>query len=114
MDAITQLQGFGAVWLYICAFIASTAGAAAVVVKFWRFLRRDTDNHETQLTDINRYLNSDKRRIEELEERQSSMEVEQRMQLKALMTMMSHFLDGNHTSQLTKVRDEINTYLIER
>ena len=34
--------------------------------------------------------------------------------LKALVTLMSHELDGNHTKQLGEVRDEIQNYLIAK
>ncbi len=111
---VAQLQGFSAVWLYVCAFIAATSGATAAVVKVWRYAHRATDEHTDHLSEIDSYLDSDKRRIESLERRQDSMAKEQKMQLRALMTIMSHFLDGNHTSQLQEVRDDINSYLITR
>ena len=37
-----------------------------------------------------------------------------RLQLKALFSLLGHEIDGNHTSQLADIRNEINNYLIEK
>ena len=42
------------------------------------------------------------------------MEKQQRLQLKALFTLLGHEVDGNHTTQLVEVRDEINEYLLNK
>lgn len=114
MEAIPQIEGFIAVWMWICAFVASTAGLVAVVAKFWQWAHKTSDDNASKLEDVDTYLKSDKRRIEALEKSQEEMEKQQRLQLKALFTLLGHEVDGNHTAQLIEVRDEINEYLLNK
>lgn len=109
-----QLEAFMAVLLGACALIAALSGACAALVKLWRFVHRDTDRNSQDIDEFRRWLSSDKRRIDALEERQAESERMNRLQLKALFTLLGHEIDGNHTEQLAGVRDEINTYLIEK
>lgn len=114
MDVIPQLEGFVTVWLFICAFVASTAGLIAALAKFWQWAHKTTDENASKLEDVDTFLASDKRRIEALEKRQDVTDEQQRLQLKALMTLLGHEVDGNHTAQLIEVRDEINEYLLNK
>lgn len=114
MDVIPQLEGFVTVWLFICAFVASTAGLIAALAKFWQWAHKTTDANASKLEDVDTFLKSDKRRIEALEKRQDVTDEQQRLQLKALMTLLSHEVDSNHTKQLIEVRDEINEYLVNK
>lgn len=109
-----ELQSFVIVLLGICAAIASVSGACAAVVKFWRYAHKDTEKNTEEIGEFKRWLASDKHRIEDLEEKQDEMDRMNKLQLKALFTLLGHEIDGNHTKQLAEVRDEINTYLIEK
>ena len=108
------LQTFITVLLAICGGVVGIAGAVAVVVKFWKWAHKDTDRNTEDITEFKRWLASDKHRIEDLEEKQEEMDKMNKLQLKALFTLLGHEIDGNHTKQLAEVRDEINTYLIEK
>lgn len=110
----SQLENFVMVLLGICALIAALSGACAAVVKFWRYAHKQSDENATTLNEVETYLASDKRRIESLEKRQDQTEEMNKLQLKALVTLLGHEIDGNHTSQLVKVRDEIQAYLITK
>lgn len=108
------LQTFITVLLAICGGVVGIAGAVAVVVKFWKWAHKDTERNSEEITEFKRWLASDKHRIEDLEEKQEEMDKMNKLQLKALFTLLGHEIDGNHTKQLAEVRDEINTYLIEK
>ena len=110
----SQLQSFVAVLLGICAAIAAISGACAAVVKFWRYAHRDTDKNTEDISEFRAWFASDKRRIETLEKQQEEADRMNKLQLKALFTLLGHEIDGNHSEQLCAVRDEINTYLIEK
>lgn len=110
----TALQTFITVLLAICGGVVGIAGAVAVVVKFWKWAHKDTERNSEEITEFKRWLASDKHRIEDLEEKQDEMDRMNKLQLKALFTLLGHEIDGNHTKQLAEVRDEINTYLIEK
>lgn len=102
------------VLLAFCAGVVGISGAVAVVIKFWKWAHKDTDRHTEEIGEFNKWLASDKRRIENLESRQDESERMNKLQLKALFTLLGHEIDGNHSAQLAEVRDEINTYLIEK
>ena len=109
-----QLQTFMTVLLGICALIVAISGACAVVVKFWRYAHKDTEENTRTIKEFNDWLSSDKRRIEALERKQEHTEEMNKLQLKALFTLLGHEIDGNHTEQLKEVRGEINVYLINK
>lgn len=108
------IQAFFMVLLGICGSIITISGMVAVIVKFWKWAHKQSDDNATTLNEVETYLASDKRRIESLEKRQDQTEEMNKLQLKALVTLLGHEIDGNHTSQLIEVRDEIQTYLISK
>ncbi len=110
----SALQTFMAVLLAICGGVVGIGGAIALLVRAWKWAHKDTDSNTDRLDEHDTYLASDKRRIENLEEKQDEMDRMNKLQLKALFTLLGHEIDGNHTKQLAEVRDEINTYLIEK
>ena len=109
-----DLQSFVAILLGLCAAIAAISGACAAVVKFWRYAHKQSDENAEDIGEFRNWLASDKRRIETLEQKQDEAEMQNKLLLKALVTLMGHELDGNHTKQLTDVRDEIQNYLISK
>ena len=109
-----DLQSFVAILLGLCATIAAISGACAAVVKFWRYAHKQSDENAEDIGEFRNWLASDKRRIETLEKKQEEMDKMNKLQLKALFTLLGHEIDGNHTKQLAEVRAEINRYLIEK
>ena len=114
MVGFEQIQDFGMVLLGICALITAISGASAAVVKFWRYAHKDTDQNSQDIDEFREWFKSDKRRIQALEDKQDEADKRSKLQLKALFTLLSHEIDGNHTAQLAAVRDEINEYLISK
>lgn len=112
--AYADIQTFFAVLLAIAGSITVIGGVISLVVRFWKWAHKDTEHNTEEITEFKRWLASDKHRIEDLEEKQEEMDKMNKLQLKALFTLLGHEIDGNHTKQLAEVRDEINTYLIEK
>ena len=108
------MQVFMTVLLSICACVVAISGAVAAVIKFWKWAHKQSDANAQSLDDVMTWLASDKRRIEDLENAQAEADKQNKLILKAVVSLMSHELDGNHTAQLTKTRDEIQAYLIEK
>ena len=108
------LQAFVGVLLAGCAAIVCISGMVAAVVRFWKWAHKDTDKNTEDIGEFRRWLASDKHRIEDLEEKQDQLDRMNKLQLKALFTLLGHEIDGNHTVQLEEVRKEINNYLIEK
>lgn len=114
MENIMQLETFVTVLLWLCGAVVAIAGAVTVVVKFWKWAHKKSDENAVTLVEIETYLASDKRRIEKLETNQDESDAQNKLILKAVVALMSHELDGNHTQQLGEVRDEIQDYLISK
>ena len=112
MEHFAQLETFWIVLLGLCAAIAGISGACAAIVKFWRYAHRETDANTDEIADIKKWLASDKRRLEELEDWQREADEKNKLMLKGIMQIMTHELDNNHFDQLEATRDEIQNFLI--
>ena len=110
----SEIQIFMSVLLAICACVVAVSGAIAAIVKFWKWAHRQSDENQATINDIMKWLASDKHRIEDLETSQAEMDKQNKLLLKAIVSLMSHELDGNHTEQIAQTRDEIQNYLIEK
>lgn len=106
-----QIQAFLFVLMSICGGVVAVAGASAVVVRIWKLVHKDTEKNTEDISEVMKFLASDKRRIEVLESDQDEMKAQNKMLLKGVYALMCHELDGNHTTQLTESRDEIFDYL---
>lgn len=110
----SDLQTAMMVVLSLCGMMIAIGGACAVWVKFWRFLHKQSDENKVTLDQVMTWLGSDKKRIEALEAQQDAMREMNRLQLRALVSLLGHEIDGNHISKLADVRDRINAYLIDK
>lgn len=114
-----QLQAFFVVLLGMCALIAAVSGACAAIVKFWRYAHKQSDENAEKIGDH-------ERRIVKLEEcceevhgklnsdykfQQDEIEINQLM-LKSIKRLMQHAVDGNDTSKLQQMEQEIDEYLL--
>ena len=108
----SDVQTFFAVLVGFCVAITAIAGACAVISKFWQWAHKQSNVNASTLEEHESFLASDKQRIERLEKKQDSADEQNKLMMKALVMLMSHELDGNHTKQLGEVRDEIQEYLI--
>lgn len=114
-----QLQAFFIVLLGMCALIAAVSGACAAIVKFWRYAHKQSDENAEKIGDH-------ERRIVKLEEcceevhgklnsdykfQQDEIEINQLM-LKSIKRLMQHAVDGNDTSKLQQMEQEIDEYLL--
>ncbi len=109
-----DLQAAWLVMMGLCGAIITLGGAIAVCVKLYSWARKPTEDAQSVLEEHDTWFAADKRRIEALEKRQDEADEMNRLQLQALVTLLGHEIDGNHTSQLKEVRDEIQMYLINK
>ncbi len=110
----SALQTFITVLLAICGGVVGIAGAVAVVVRFWKWAHKDTEKNTEEIGEFRAWFASDKRRIETLEKQQADADKQNRLMLKAMVSLLDHEIDGkNHIDKLAAARDAIDTYLIE-
>lgn len=110
-----QLEAAWTAFMGICAAVIAVGGAAAVLVKLYQWQRKPSKDNADTLHEFETYLASDKRRIETLERQQLEASHQNKMMLRALMSLLDHEIDGkNHTAMLRESRDEIHGYLYDK
>lgn len=119
-------------FIWVCGTIVAVSAAANVIFKIRDHFRRPGLNQDAAIAetrsmiaetnkrmdsfqetvndkfeDYDRYFKNDKIKIESIEEGNRYMQ-------KAMLALLSHNLDGNNTDQMTKARDALHDYLIDK
>lgn len=97
-------------WQYvslICVAITTLGGAGAIIISIIKWWKQPDKDRDTMLKEHEKKLESDHKRLNELEESNKIM-------MQSMLAIMSHLIDGNHTDQLQKARDDLQDYLIRR
>lgn len=95
------------IFLAICGAIITVGGAGTIVIKIIDKKRKPDKDRDEQMKKHQEMLDRDNKRLKELEEGN-------RVMMQAMLAMMSHELDGNHTEQLRQAHDALKEYLINR
>ena len=113
MEHFAQIETFFAVLLQLCGAVVAIGAVIALGVKFYKWLRKPTDDLQADREEMRSWFAADKRRLEELERRQDEQDEKEELMLTALLHIMSHEIDGDHQAQLVSTRDEIQSFLIK-
>ena len=95
------------IFLTICGGIITIGGACAIIFKVIDRHRKPDKNRDEMIKKHSEQLDNDNRRLKELENGNKVI-------MQALLAIMSHELDGNHTTQLQQAHDSLKEYLIKR
>lgn len=95
------------IFLAICGAIITVGGAGTIVIKIIDKKRKPDKDRDETMKKHQEMLDRDNKRLKELEEGN-------RVMMQAMLAMMSHELDGNHTEQLRQAHDALKEYLINR
>ena len=102
------------IFLSICAAIVSISAATTVIIKLIQHAKAPDRKQNERLDELERKVkhfdslfDNDNKRLNELEEGN-------RVTQQALLALLSHSINGNDTDKLTKARDDLQTYLIEK
>lgn len=90
-------------FLYICGIIATVWGAYKIIKE----VKKPSDDLKETVKKHEEYLKKDRNEIEEIKEGNKVI-------CKSIMTMINHELSGNDISNMRKMRDELNEYLIDK
>lgn len=101
---ITQLFQ---IFLTLCGAIMTVGGAWAIVKNIRDKAKEPDEERDETLKKHGEMLDNDNRRLKELEEGNKVI-------MQSMLALMSHELDGNHTEQLRKAKDDLEQYLIRR
>lgn len=96
--AITSEQILG-----FCGLVTAIFG----VWKIWKEIRKPNDDLKKQVEKHEMLLDNDNKRLSEIEQ-------SNKMILQALLVSINHDITGNGIERMTKVRDQLQEYLIDR
>ena len=112
--AMIQIQDVISLFLTFCGGVSIIGAAAVYIAKAIGWIKRP----ETKQNEI---LQDHEKRICELEAKADNdyediktLQKEVKMVLKAVVEIMKHEVDGNHTASLQKVQKDIEDYLLEK
>jgi len=101
-------------FLAICVAITTVSAAMAVLTKLIQKMKQPEKSQNERLDELERIVkrhdelfNSDNMRLGELEEGNKVTQ-------QAILALLSHAINGNDTDKLTKARDTLQQYLIEK
>jgi hypothetical protein len=97
-----------------CAGIITIGGAGTIIVGLYKWARKPDDNRDELLKKHDELLDSDNKRLKELEREQAEMKEAQSVLMKSILALMSHAIDGNHLEELKLARDDMKDYLLRR
>lgn len=100
---LVQFKDFVVVALAILAFVVLLGN----VVKVFKEWRKPQESFTSWQADVNRKLNSDNKRIEDIEKADKVI-------CRGILALLSHEINGNSTEKLKDSQKEITDYLIER
>lgn len=90
-------------FLYICGIIATVWGAYKIIKE----VKKPSNDLKETVKKHEEYLKKDRTEIEEIKEGNKVI-------CKSIMTMINHELSGNDISNMRKMRDELQEYLIDK
>lgn len=109
-----MLEEIWSVIQVLCAGIIAVGGAAGIFVGLYKWWKKPDVSRDEKLKGHDEKLDNDNRRLNELEKKQAKTEQDLEMIMTALSALMTHAIDGNHTEELKKKRDDMQEYLIRR
>lgn len=109
-----EISTFWQVLIGICAGCLSIWGVVKAVVEIRRMAGKPTDALMDKLSHIEAAVEEHKRMLDNDNRRLDTQDESQRLLLCGMLQLMNHEIDGNHTAQLVKQRQEIEDYLLKR
>lgn len=91
----------------LCTGIITIGGAGAIIASVYRWSKNPDKERDEKLKKHGELLDNDNKRLKELEESNKII-------MQSMLALMSHAIDGNHTEQLKKAKDELQNYLITK
>lgn len=100
--------------LIIAAGVITLAGAGGVIIGIYKWARKPDMERDEKIKKHDELLDSDNKRLKSLEEWRAEKNDSEKILMKSLLALMSHELDGNHTNELKKARDDLQEFIIGR
>ena len=102
-------------WQFFLAFLASIitmGGAGAVMFKVYNYFKKPNTERDSTLKNINGRLEKHDEKLDNDNRRLKELEDSNKVIMRSMLALMSHAIDGNHTDELRKARDDMQEYLL--
>ena len=109
MENITFAQLAG-----LAALVLVLVGAYNTVMNAVKTYREEKKRKDQPVNSLESKVNEHDERLKKDHERLTELEEANRIQMRALMAMLHHEIDGNSVDGLKKSYDEIQQYLIDK
>ena len=90
---------------HICISIAVIGAAITYIYKAFKFAKKPAD-------DVNEKLKRDYNEIRKLRSESDWMREATKIMIRSNLTILGHLSDGNHTSEMARMEQEIQEFLI--
>lgn len=85
----------------------------SVVIAVWGFINAIKEINKP-LADLKKTVETHTAQIKDLEEHNKKFDEGMAVMQQSLLQIMNHMIDGNHTEQLVKARDDMQIYLTKK
>lgn len=94
--------------------IVTLSAAATVFITMYRGAKKPNEIQNQRLDKLEERMTKLEDRLDSDNTRLNSIEQGNRVTQRALLALLSHEIDGNHTEGLKSARDELQNYLLDR
>lgn len=109
--SFAQLIGAGAVLLLLLGIYNTIMTAVKNHIEAKKRNSAPVDDLKTKVAEHDKMLNRDKQRLDEIEDRLSSIRKESSMTLRGVRALLSHEINGNSIEKLQEANSKIDIYL---
>ena len=109
MENITFAQLAG-----LAALVLVLVGAYNTIMNAVKTYREEKKRKDQPVNSLESKVNEHEEKLKKDHERLNELEEANRIQMRALMAMLHHEIDGNSVDGLKKAYDEIQQYLIDK
>ena len=111
MDALQTII----IWvLAVCGGISTICAAGLWVIKVVKLVKKPSDDIRDKFKRVDELLNSDNKRLKDLEEAIGELLKVQPMILRSEYVILQHMRTNNSTGEIAKQEEAINDYLFNR
>lgn len=100
--------------LAVLGLITAFGTALTYIIKAYKYAKAPNVKQDEQIKELTKRLDKHDQLLGNDKQRLDQMEKGVAVEMRALLAMVNHMIDNNHTESLLDVRKELDHYLINR
>lgn len=101
-------------FLYVCGALMTVCGTLTTVISLVNMMRSPKVKQDARIAELERRMAEHDDLFSKDNKRLLNIEEGNRVTQRALLSLLSHGIDGNSVPAMVKARDDLQQYLIER